>query len=129
MLSTKNLKLRKASKKLSNKFIGPFRIEERIGKNAYQLVLPKQYGRLHPTFHVSLLQAYHHRPGTEPPQPAPVDAQEQVFQVEQILDAQGKGARSRWLIKWAGWGHEHNTWEPRKNLIGSMVLKMVREFD
>ena len=55
MLSTKNLQLRKASKKLSNKFIGPFRVAKRIGKNAYQLDLPKEYGRVHPTFYVSLL--------------------------------------------------------------------------
>ena len=55
MLFTKNLQLRKASKKLSNKFIGPFRVAKRISKNAYQLNLLKEYGRVHPTFHVLLL--------------------------------------------------------------------------
>jgi len=49
--------------------------------------------------------------------------------VEQILDAQGRGAARRWLVKWAGYDHEDNTWEPRENLVGSGVQQWVREFD
>jgi hypothetical protein len=24
--------------------------------------------------------------------------------------------RTRYLVSWLGWGHEHNTWEPKSNL-------------
>jgi len=67
MLSIKNLRLRKAIKKLSDKYIGPFRVAKRIGKNAYRLALLKEYSRIYLTFHVSLLRAYHYRPGVNPP--------------------------------------------------------------
>ena len=133
LLSTKNLKMQRPSKKLADKYIGPFKVLKRIGKNAYQLELPKQYGRIHSTFHVSLLQAYHHRPGEVEADPSlsalPEVVEEQDFIVEKVLNARGKGAKRRWLIKWAGWSDEHNTWEPKKNLKGAGVQQWVREFD
>jgi hypothetical protein len=46
-----------------------------------------------------------------------------------VLDARGTGVKRRWLIKWLGWGYEHNTWEPREHLTGTGVVQMVREFD
>ena len=57
MLSAKNLNQHRPSKKLSHKAIGPFRISELVGKQAYRLNLPTTY-RIHPVFHVSLLEPY-----------------------------------------------------------------------
>src|SRR5437762_3242653 len=45
-LSTKNLKLK--CPKLSPRWVGPFRVLERIGNQAYRLALPEKYARLHP---------------------------------------------------------------------------------
>ncbi|KAK8609334.1 hypothetical protein V6N13_061783 [Hibiscus sabdariffa] len=44
--------------KLSPKFIGPYRILERVGTVAYRLELPPQLSRIHNVFHVSMLRQY-----------------------------------------------------------------------
>ena len=57
MLSAKNLKMKKPNHKLSDKAIGPFRIRACIDKQAYCLAMPPIY-RIHPVFHVFLLELY-----------------------------------------------------------------------
>ena len=42
--------------KLSPRFVGPFKILERVGKVAYRLDLPEELANVHPTFHVSNLK-------------------------------------------------------------------------
>ncbi|KAI3776575.1 hypothetical protein L1987_46361 [Smallanthus sonchifolius] len=42
--------------KLAPRYVGPFKILERIGKVAYKLKLPPSLGNVHPTFHVSNLK-------------------------------------------------------------------------
>ena len=44
--------------KLSPKFIGPFKIVQRIGECAYRLALPPSLSRVHDVFHVSMLRKY-----------------------------------------------------------------------
>nr|GEZ69354.1 retrotransposon protein, putative, Ty3-gypsy subclass [Tanacetum cinerariifolium] len=44
------------SRKLSSRFIGPFKILERIGPVAYKLELPRELQGIHNTFHVSNLK-------------------------------------------------------------------------
>ena len=44
--------------KLSPRFIGPFKIMERVGPVAYRLALPSHLHRIHNVFHVSVLRHY-----------------------------------------------------------------------
>ena len=44
--------------KLSPRFIGPFKILERIGTVAYRLALPPNMSGVHEVFHVSMLRKY-----------------------------------------------------------------------
>jgi len=60
MLSAKNLKQKKLSKKLSNKMIKFFCIQELINKQMYHLDLSIIY-KIYSVFHVFLLKLYNHR--------------------------------------------------------------------
>ena len=55
LLSTRNLKMKGTPGKLQKRFVGPFRVTETIGEQAYRLALPEEW-RIHPVFHVSLLR-------------------------------------------------------------------------
>ena len=130
MLSTKNLKQKRPSKKLSHKFAGPFRIEDKVGAQAYRLTLPNTY-RIHNTFHVSLLEKYHHRAGDEQAEsmlqaPELIDDEEQ-WEIEEILDRTG-GRKGVWYkVKWSGWGPEYNQWLPEEEF--ERASSLVREFN
>lgn len=120
LLSTKNLKLKTTGpRKLFPKWIGPFIVVERIGTVAYRLELPPSM-RCHPVFHVSNLQPYRSDGRVQPP-PAPIEVDNDLeYEVEKILPHRDirKGTRTvrEFLIKWLGYGPEHNSWEPERNL-------------
>ena len=55
LLLTKNLRLDILKKKIAARFVGPFRITDAVGKQAYRLVLLTLY-RIYNVFYVSLLE-------------------------------------------------------------------------
>ena len=118
MLSSRHIRMRKASKKLADKFLGPFKVMEAIGKNAYKLDLPKSYGRIHRTFHVALLEPYSRREGQEPPEPIPVEGEDE-WAVERILDERETQGKRMFLVRWDGFTAENDTWEPEQHLVNA----------
>lgn len=44
------------------------------------------------------------------------------YRVESIVDVRGRGRKTEYLIKWMGYDHSHNTWEPVCHLEGSRDL-------
>jgi hypothetical protein len=102
------------SRKLSHRRLGPYPIERQVSQNAYRLRLPNPMRRLHPVFNVVKLTPAPVDPikGRQPKLPPPlelVDGEE--YLVEEILDSKMFCGRLCFLIKWEGYGVEHNTWE------------------
>ena len=129
MLSTKNLKQRRPSKKLSHRFVGPFRIKDKVGAQAYRLTLPTNY-RIHNTFHVPLLEPYNLRDGAESAdfmQPPELIDDEEQWEVEEIVD-KVKNKEGVWYkVKWTGWGDIYNQWVPEAELDTAPALKRTYE--
>ena len=57
LLSTKHLTMKGILDKLKKRFMGPFKIQERIGQLAYKLLLAGTW-KVHPVFHKSLLKKW-----------------------------------------------------------------------
>ena len=92
-----------------------------IGKVAYRLDLPV-------VFHVSLLQEWHAAGNLQPPPPRFVLSGEQVYTVDRILDHRlGHHGRRKhlneFLIRWEGYGPEHDSWEPEANLLDPNLVR------
>ena len=107
-LSTANLKLK--DKKLQPKFIGPFRVTERIGNQAYRLALPSQYDRLHDVFPIQLLEPYYGRDDADPLPMPELEDEPDEYEVEEVKDKVLMKGQIRCLVKWAGWPAEYNQW-------------------
>lgn len=118
-LSTKNLRL-KGSRKLLPRFIGPFRVAEAIGTQAYRLSLPEQYDRIHNVFHVSLLEPWTrtHSEATES-MPMPHLEEEEDYEVEEVKDECEIQNEVHFLVKWKGWPSEYNQWVPEEDMTNA----------
>lgn len=114
-LAAKNIRTLRAHKKLAERFLGPFKVLARVGQNAYKLELPQKYRRLHHTFHVSLLEAYHLRDGCEPPEPDDIDGDEE-WEVEEVLGERTRRGRLQFYIRWKGYSEAYDSWEPEEHV-------------
>jgi hypothetical protein len=116
LLSTVNFKL---TRKLLPKWVEPFKVIERIGKVAFKIELLPNL-KTHNVFYVLLLKKYRDNGKVQPP-PPPIEIDDSLeYEVERVLGhrevKRGKGTRTEFLVKWLGYDHEHNTWEPEKPL-------------
>jgi len=135
-LSTKNFSSIRPSKKLSEKFDGPFKVLEVIGSHSYKLQLPVEHNLVHDTFHTSLLRPAATDPlqGQTNPPPPPVSfdaAGNKLWAIESILDSERtKEDGFRYLIQWRGYSSNHNSWEPLQHVINARasMLDFRRRF-
>ena len=112
-LSTRNLRLK--DKKLQPKWVGPFKILERIGSQAYRLVLPEKYDRLHDVFPVQFIEDYRPREG-QPLLPLPDLEEDTEWEVEEVKDKATIDKQIHYLVKWEGWPTEYNQWVPEGDM-------------
>ena len=118
IVNAKNIKTRRPTKKLDYKLRGKFRIKRLIGTNAYELELPPSTGKIHPVFHISLLEPYHlnNIPGRGSRTPPPVDLEVTEYHVEKIRTSELRKGRVWYLVSWKSYGPGDDTWELYVNL-------------
>ncbi|KAK3549110.1 hypothetical protein QTP70_032425 [Hemibagrus guttatus] len=105
-LSTKDIRLRLPSRKLSPRFIGPFTILKQVNPVTYKLQLPRG--------------AWRGRSWTPPP-PLLLD-DGTAYGVKEILDSRRRGGRLEYLVDWEGYGPEERSWVPRDDVLDPDLL-------
>jgi hypothetical protein len=138
LLSTEHLKLvdsHRRTPKLTEKYIGPFKVKRVVGANAYELDLPPGL-KIHPVLNITKLKAYREGVEVNPHRPAPhsrpapesvEDDGAEVYEVEEILARRGRGARTQFLVKWKGYPTWEATWQSRASL--AQAAELLDEFE
>jgi len=130
-LESKHLALPHQSKKLAPKRVGPFRITRIVSPVAFRLDLPPSW-HIHDVFHASLLTPYHetmaYGPNFIKPPPDLVEGQEE-YEVEAILNHRlhRRHHQLQYLIKWKGYPHSDNTWEPSNHVHADDLIKQYQK--
>jgi hypothetical protein len=103
-LNASDIQTTRPSKKLSNRHLGPFTVEQKVGNGAYRLQLPQSMKRLHPVFNAVKLTPAPPDPivgQRAPPLPPPeIIDREEEWVVEEILDSKMMNWKLRYLVKW-----------------------------
>jgi len=125
-LDASDIRTTRPSQKLLHRWLGPFVVEQRIGPMAYRLKLPYQMKQLHPVFNVVKLTPAPDDPITgrkmeDYPLPIVIDG-EVEWEVEEILDSHSHRRRFQYLIKWKGYGCEHNSWESTSEVFAPELM-------
>ena len=124
-LDARNIRTQRPSRKLDHRRLGPFPILEDprlTTPYAYRLDLPASM-RIHPVFHVSLLEpaADDPYPGQlQPPLPPVIVDGEEEWQVDEILDARMRYRKLQYLVKWTG--YDRPEWEDARNINGLQAI-------
>jgi hypothetical protein len=108
------------SSKLCSKFMGPFKIIDRIHKNAYKLDLPPHF-KFHNVVNVEYLRKHIEseleiRKEVLPTVELYIDPEEEEYNVEKILKHRGSGKAKQYLVKWKDYPLHDATWEPAAEL-------------
>ena len=114
-LSSKNTKFRgKGTQKLMPKYVGPCKIEKKVGPVAYRLVMPAK-SRIHPTLRKPYKGSIAELNEQAAP-PAPVMiGHDKLFIFEKLLDHQDRKTPGRnstlerlFLVRWKGYPHSED---------------------
>ena len=113
-LLRRHISTARPSSKLDVRRLGPFPIIGQVGSSAYRLGLPSSI-RIHPVFHVSLLEP--HVANTFPgrvvdiPPPIQVDGVPE-FEVQAVLDSRFRRRKLQYFVDWVGYDASDRSWEP-----------------
>ena len=129
LLSTKDLVFKeRPSKKLMERYVGPYVIEEAVSSNVVKLRLPSSM-RIHPVVNVSQIVRYREQvkgQKKEEGKPVEVDRVEE-WEVEKVLNKKKIRGVEKYLIWWKRFTAEGDTWERKENLKNAE--KLIEEFE
>ncbi|MBW0560259.1 hypothetical protein O181_099974 [Austropuccinia psidii MF-1] len=127
MASLKEYKDHRATKKLSERWLGHFEVLKKVGSHAYYLKLPLKWKSVYPGFHVSSLEPV--KQSSIPnwnqfPPPQILMEEQEEWEVAQVLDSKIKRPKLWYLVQWKGFGEdpEGTMWDPDLNLTSSPDL-------
>jgi len=131
LISTKDFSIelmKRVTKKLTEKFIGPYVVRKIVSENVVELELPASL-RIQPVVNVRRIVKYKEQvEGQKKISLSPVKvASEKEYEVEKILNRQERKGKTKYLVKWKGYMVEENTWEGLENLKNAM--EKVEEFE
>jgi hypothetical protein len=127
-LLRRNIKTNRPCDKLDYRRLGPFVVQKQINPVAYRLELPAAM-KVHPVFHVSLLEPYRESsfPGrVQSPPPSIEIENHEEYEVDKILDSRRRWGKLEYFVHWSGYDVNERTWEPAENLANAPAK--VQEF-
>jgi len=131
LLSTKDLKYQMVGRrmeKLTERFIGPYKVKAIVLTNAIELEL-RSTVKIHLVVNVSKVQRYTSQvkgQKKEMPQPVVIEGEEE-WEVEKIMNKRRVRGKDKYLVQWKGCMAEEDTWESRENLKNASDL--IEEFE
>ena len=128
-MSTKDLVFKEIpTKKLTERYVGPYVIEEVVSTNVVKLQLPSSM-RIHPVVNVSRIVQYKEQiKGQKKEEGKPVEVEKvKEWEVEKILNKKKMRGIEKYLIRWKGFMVEGDTWERKENLKN--VEELIEEFE
>jgi len=131
---TRFIKSTRPTKKLSEKYLGPFEVIGKPGTHSYLIKLPNHLRAIHPVFHVSQIEPapLSNIPNHVNPPPPPIEIDGNLeFEVAHILDSKLDWRRRDpllYLIQWSGYEGtpDEYLWTPASDLENAAEL--VSEF-
>ena len=129
-ISAEHIRTTQPSKKLSEKYLGPFDVIAQPGTHLVTLRLPDHLRAIHPVFHLSQLEPLvpntipHHTQSPPPPVEIGGDLE---CEIAEILDSKIDNrhrCKLLYYIKWAGYEgtDEENSWLPATELDHAQEL-------
>ena len=116
------------SKKLTERYVGPYAIEEVVSSNVVKLRLPSLM-RIHPVVNVSRIVRYKEQvKGQKVEEGKPVEIKGvEEWEVEKILNKKKIRGVVKYLVRWKEFTAEGDTWERKENLKNTEEL--IKEFE
>jgi len=125
---------RRPTKKLAEKYLGPYELIAQVDTHSFKLRLPKELRSVHPVFHVSMLKL--HTPSAIPNRtklpPAPVKVEGNLeYEIAKILNTKIDKCRRCKLLYYVWWlGYEgtdeETSWLPADEM--GHAADLVKEF-
>ena len=130
LLSTKDFKQKRLSKKLSHKFVDSFRMKNKIDEQTYRLTLLNIY-RIYNIFHMLFLKSYLHRVDNSNTkimiQVSKFINDIEQWEIKKIMNRIRSKKKIWYKVKWLDWNYIYNQWLSEKEL--KYVQKLKQQFN